>query len=131
MTQNFIRIEQKGNYNVITTGWIDLETRNTNYTGQFDFPQERTSFIGYKDLTNTEGITNTGVAITCDMPYKRINIRSQMLTETPDGESMYIDNSFNVDGLEVTFDDFVRWLYANTGTSSPMKQISELPREQA
>lgn len=117
MTQNFIRIEQKGNYNVITTGWMDIMTREVNFTGQFDFPKEKTSFIGYKDLTDETQILNTGVAITCDSPYKRINIRARMLTETPDGQSMYVDNSFSIDGQEIPFEQFVEWLYFNTGTS--------------
>lgn len=117
MTQNFIRIEQKGNYNVITTGWLDLETREINFTGQFDFPIEKTSFIGYKNLQNDTLIENTGVAITCDSPFKRINIRSQMLNETPDGQTMYIDNSFSINGEEMPFEQFVQWLYMNTGTS--------------
>jgi hypothetical protein len=117
MTQNFINVMQKGNYNVITTGWIDLESGIMNYTGQFDFPKFKTSFIGYKDLTTGTEITNTGVAITCDSPYKRINIRATMLSETPDGEPRYIDNSFRIYGEEVSFDDFVAWLYLNTGTN--------------
>lgn len=117
MTQNFIRIEQKGNYNVITTGWNDLETRETNFTGQFDFPKEKTSFIGYKDLRDETRILNTGVAITCDSPYKRINIRSRMLIESPDGETMYIDNSFSINEEEIPFEQFVEWLYFNTGTT--------------
>lgn len=116
MTRNFINIDQKGNYNVITTGWIDLETGKANYTGQFDFPQYKTSFIGYKDLSESE-IMNTGVAITCDSPYKRINIRAKMMSEARDGEPMLIDNSFRIYGEEVSFDDFVIWLYMNTGTN--------------
>ena len=117
MTQNFIDISAKGNYNVITTGWIDLETRKTNYTGQFDFPKEKTSFIGYKDLSQSEVLT-TGVAITCDAPYKRINMRAQIRTTNPDGESELIDNLFMIDGSEVPFFDFVQWLYVFTGTST-------------
>jgi hypothetical protein len=117
MTQNFIDISAKGNYNVITTGWIDLETRKKNYTGQFDFPKEKTSFIGYKDLSQDEVLT-TGVAITCDAPYKRINMRAQIRTTNPDGESEFIDNLFMIDGSEVPFFDFVQWLYVFTGTSN-------------
>jgi hypothetical protein len=115
MTRNFIDISAKGNYNVITTGWIDLETSRINFTGQFDFPKEKTSFIGYKDLSQSEVLT-TGVAITCDTPYKRINMRAQIRTTTPDGEERFIDNKFSIDGSEVAFTDFVDWLYVFTGT---------------
>jgi len=118
MTQNFIEIVQRGNYNVITTGWIDLETGKRNYTGQFDFPQHKTSFIGYKDLTNETGIVNSGVAITCDSPYKRVNIRSQILTEDGDGNDIAIPNLFNVNGEDMNFDQFVDWLYIFTGTTT-------------
>jgi hypothetical protein len=118
MTQNFINVEQKGNYNVITTGWIDIESGQRNYTGQFDFPVHKTSFIGYKDLTSNE-IMNTGVAITCDSPYKRINIRAKMMSEAPDGQDIWIDNSFQINSEYVSFDDFVIWLYMNTGTNIP------------
>lgn len=117
MTQNFIQIEQKGNYFVVTTGWRDLLDRTVNYTGQFDFPTFKTSFMGYKNL-NGEIIDNTGVAITCDSPYKRVNIRSQMRVEQPDGEIGLIDNSFSINGEEVTFEAFLSWLYFNTGTNA-------------
>jgi len=118
MTQNFISIEQKGNYFVVTTGWTDLLTRTINYTGQFDFPTFKTSFIGYKNL-NGEIIENTGVAITCDSPFKRVNIRSQMLVTTDDGREEYIDNKFTINGEDVPFEAFLSWLYFNTGTNAP------------
>lgn len=117
MTRNFIDISAKGNYNVITTGWTDLESGKTNYTGQFDFPKEKTSFIGYKDLSQSEVLT-TGVAITCETPYKRINMRAQISTTGTDGEPTLIDNYFSIDGSEVSFSDFVDWLYVFTGTST-------------
>ena len=117
MTQNFIEIVQKGNYNIITTGWKDLDSRTTNYTGQFDFPQHKTSFIGYKDLSSGTGIFNTGVAITCDSPYKRVNIRARMLTQDGDGNDVYVENLFNVNGEDMNFDQFSEWLYFNTGTT--------------
>ena len=116
MTQNFIDITAKGNYYIVTTGWTDLETRKKNYTGQFDFPSFRTSFIGYKDLTGTDPV-NSGVAITCDAPYKRVNIRSQISTTTPDGEPIMMDNEFSINAEIVNFEDFVTWLYFNTGTN--------------
>lgn len=117
MTQNFIKIDSKGNYYVITTGWTDLITQEKNFTGQFDFPIEKTSFIGYKNLTGADVVT-TGVSITCDVPFKRINMRSQILTQNEEGESSYIDNAFFLEGVEVMFSVFLEWLYVNTGGSA-------------
>ncbi len=114
MVQNFMNIAEKGNYFIITTGWVDLEQRRENYTGQFDFPKDATSFLGYKNLEQTE-IYNTGVSIICGMPYKRLNMRAEMLTTDGDGNPTLIPNSFRIDGNEVPFDDFVVYLYMNTG----------------
>ncbi len=114
MVQNFMNIAEKGNYFIITTGWVDLEQGRENYTGQFDFPKDATSFLGYKNLEQAE-IYNTGVSIICGMPYKRLNMRAEMLTTDGDGNPTLIPNSFRIDGTEVPFDDFVVYLYMNTG----------------
>jgi hypothetical protein len=117
MIQNFMNIDQKGNYFIITTGWIDSEIGEINYTGQFDFPKDATTFMAYKNLDSTE-ITNTGVAIVCGMPFKRLNIRAEMLTRDEDGNNRLIPNIFRLDGMDVTFEEFVIFLYLNTGKAS-------------
>lgn len=114
MVQNFMNIEQKGNYFIITTGWMDSENREINYTGQFDFPKDATTFLGYKNLESTEIIT-TGVSIICGLPYKRLNIRAEMLTTDDEGNPRYIPNIFRLDGMDVMFEEFVLFLYLNTG----------------
>jgi hypothetical protein len=112
-----MNIDQKGNYFIITTGWIDSEIGEINYTGQFDFPKDATTFMAYKNLDSTE-ITNTGVAIVCGMPFKRLNIRAEMLTRDENENNQLIPNIFRLDGMDVTFDEFVIFLYLNTGKAS-------------
>jgi len=114
MTNNFIQIDERGNYFVITTGWNDLESRKKNFTGQYDFPKENTSANGLKNITPT-GIENSGFTIVNENTNKRVSIRRMITTNSPDGEQMEMDNEFFLMGEPVTFDDMFDWLMKNTG----------------
>jgi hypothetical protein len=114
MTNNFIQIDERGNYFVITTGWNDLNNRTKNFTGQYDFPKENTSINGLKNITPT-GIENSGFTIVNENTMKRVSIRRMIATSNPDNEPMEIDNEFFLMGEPVTFDEIFVWLLFNTG----------------
>jgi hypothetical protein len=114
MTNNFIQIDEKGNYFVITTGWNDLETRAKNFTGQYDFPKENTSANGLKSITGT-GVENTGLSIINENTNKRISIRRTIDTTDADGNAIELDNEFFLMGEPITFDNMFEWLLFSTG----------------
>ena len=116
MTNNFIQIDENGNYFVITTGWNDLMQDGKNFTGQYDFPKENTSANGIKNITE-EGVRNSGFTIVNENTNKKISIRSTIVTSNPDGEPMEIDNEFYLFGNSITFDEMFEWLMKTTGVT--------------
>lgn len=116
MTNNFIQIDENGNYFVITTGWNDLMQGGKNFTGQYDFPKENTSANGIKNISE-EGVRNTGFTIVNENTNKKISIRSTIVTSNPDGEPMEIDNEFYLFGNPITFADMFDWLMNTTGVT--------------
>jgi hypothetical protein len=114
MTNNFIQIDERGNYFVITTGWNDLLTTEKNFTGQYDFPKGNTSANGLKSITGT-GVENTGLSIVNENTNKRISIRKTINTTDMEGNEIELDNEFFLMGEPVTFDDMFMWLMNNTG----------------
>ena len=114
MTNNFIQIDESGNYFVITTGWNDLNTRAKNFTGQYDFPKENTSANGLKAITGT-GVENTGLSIVNENTNKRVSIRKTINTADAEGNEFELDNEFFLMGEPVTFDEMFKWLMNNTG----------------
>ena len=116
MTNNFIQIDEIGNYFVITTGWNDIETRAKNFTGQYDFPKENTSANGIKKITE-EGVQNSGFTIVNENTNKKVSIRSTIITTSPDGEPMELENEFYLFGEMVPFDIMFDWLMNTTGVT--------------
>jgi hypothetical protein len=117
MTNNFIQIEEKGNYFVITTGWNDLLNTTRNYTGQYDFPKENTSVNGIKRITPF-GVENNGLTIVNENTNKKISIQRTINTTTTDDMPVQIDNEFYLFGESVTFDMLLDWLFQFTGVTT-------------